>query len=188
MSQRATKTFNFIVFTCGNCLSLLAHDICHNVWKKAYYLGIITHKRHISTPKVNTIVSKIITLTTGQRAACMFPNISSESALQLLLLSQIKRKKQKAAHSLFSASPSCALPLSLSSPSLSLFEEWHSCQQRVPMPSAADVLWQPRPRVQRPMGPPFRTDHLAAPVMGTGRPAFTVRNTDRRGITTNICV
>lgn len=56
------------------------------------------------------------------------------------------------------------------------------------MPSAADVLWQPRPRVQRPTGPPFRTDHLAAPVMGTGRPAFTVKNTDRRGITTNICI
>ncbi len=56
------------------------------------------------------------------------------------------------------------------------------------MPSAADVLWQPRPRAQCPMGPPFRTDHLAAPVMGTGRPAFTVKNTDRRGITTNICI
>lgn len=81
----------------------------------------------------------------------------------------------------------------LSTPSLSpthsllpLFEEWHSCQQRVPMPSAVDVLWQPRPRVRRPTGPPCRTDHLAAPVMGTRRPAFTVRNTERRGIITNI--
>lgn len=39
-----------------------------------------------------------------------------------------------------------------------------------------------------PREPPFRTDHLAAPVMGTGRPTFTVTNTQRSGITTNICI
>ncbi|KAI9544507.1 hypothetical protein NQZ68_001380 [Dissostichus eleginoides] len=56
------------------------------------------------------------------------------------------------------------------------------------MPSAADVLWQARPRAHCPMGSPYRTDHLAAPVMGTGRPAFTVKKHRPERITTNICI
>lgn len=110
--------------------------------------------------KINNIIIIFLKeLTYCQRAPRMFPNTCCKRAAsppRSQKGGKTRGKRCTKLHTLFSTdsflSPLLSLPHTLSCSSPSLFEEWHSCQQRVPMPSAADVLWQPRPRAQRPAG------------------------------------
>lgn len=146
--------------------------------------------------KINNIIIIFLKeLTYCPRAPRMFPNTCCKRAASPPRSQKGEKREERDALSFTLSSPLPPFcPLSSLSPTLSpaplplsLRNDTHASSGypcHLPLTSCGSrdhVLSVPRE-------PPFRTDHLAAPVMGTGRPAFTVTNTQRSGITTNICI